>query len=753
MSIDTIWTTLYSSIAISITVSVLAGGFYLIGRSVFTLLRLPAIESSSITIAAGLASTTLIGWYAYRLGIPLNSLIIIIFLFTLALFMFSLRRCVTTRSIYPSNSLYALPLFTLAFSVQAIITFGFANDPIGTLGNNDIYDWSNLANYILGLPGYDNVFTIDGGTAQQYRIDSFGTFYILALSAKFISSTPLEATTVFTILSLSLIALSIFDLVKTSFYFKDRVSFGVALLVTAGSFFFYIAYNNFYGQILATFFYLSIISSLLHIEKLNSESNRIGFIKRILLPLFPLLGILLAYQSGFLVFAVFSIIFCFIHIAIINIYSEEPATAMSRSNILLLPFLASILLALALLPELSWHTAQRTLAVKDALNGWPLPLISPKYLLSIPSLRAFPASSGNIIKYILILSASGFIFTFAYFTAKRHSKIIASRFVILSMLFLASLLAYLLAYYLKGGIYQVWKFAAFVVLPMSFMFYVSCALLMQQSKIHDGLLRKLLMPLIITGCVFLVIVSPSKLRLESISHKIEQMKESRDILLKSGIDNIVLNDMTYGETMMAFNILSNDFRLYPIVPSYVQPVDNSLVQQLNPDNTRVLVSSKCYASHDNQANDGEYTIIQLDEMQAGNSKYLFGSLCPNTIVSLLDGFSGRELWGVWTVGNKAQMKIEIPSALIGKSLNLTFNVQPFGSQSVTVEAGNHSENWSIGQEEKLTLTIPPEINNQKQLLLSFHIDHPQSPSKIDSASTDTRLLGIGFISLAITDAH
>lgn len=757
MLLETLWASLYSSMTMSITITVLAGGFYLIGRAIFNLLKIPT-EASSIAIASGIATVSFFGWYAYRFDISLSAFVLGIFFLATTLLLLTLRKCWKIGHINCLSSFFTLSFFALAFSVQSLIAFNTTNNPIGAMGNNDIYDWSILAEHLLGMPGYDNVFTGNGESAQQHRIDSFGTFFIIAICAKFIGTSSLEASTIFTIFCLSLIGLSIFDIVKKMFCFKNGISFGIALLVSAGSFFFYIAYNSFYGQLLATFFYLTTINSLLHIAISNNKSVPLKFVERVALPLFSLIGILIVYQSGFFVFMVFSAAFCIIYSIFGNSNNYKFALITQRTRLLLIPLFVGIFLAIILLPELALHTVQRTIAVKGSLDGWPLPLISPAYLFSIPVSSAFPSLLGEPIQYVFALIGMGFIFVFAYLAVKKHSAEIAAIFLVLITFFCLSITAYILAFYLKGGIYQVWKLAAFVVLPMSFVFYVSCILIFQYSTISSVLIKKLLVPVIICGCLVVLIITPSKLELKSISFTIEQFKATKRILLNNGIENVVLDAMGYSETMMAFNILSNNFKLFPLVRTYVQPINRSLVQKLNTEKTRVLVNSECYFGNIGQNNHNEYEIIQLDEMINGGKKYFFGSAginCSyNQAVRLLAGFSVIEAWGVWTEGNNASIQIDIPPTMAGKELELIFDVHPFGTnQSVAVKVDGYSQNWAIKQATKLYLIVPPKSTNQKQLTLDFYIDHPISPNSVNHALSDTRLLGLGFVSLSVTTVH
>lgn len=748
---EKIWATLYSAVSIATTVSVLLGGFYLIGCSIIKLLRLPHVAGSSVGVSVGMASVIFLGWYAYKLDMPLNIFLVCVFFLAVVLSIFKLAIVFQKGFEKKSKSISILPIFAIAFSVQALLAFNATSYSIGVLGNNDIYDWSILAQHLLGEPGYSNVFTTLGGSAQQNRIDSFGTFFTIAFVAKFLGVSPVEASTTFTIAFLSLIGLSVFDVIRKAFGFDRGVSFFIALLVPAGSFFFYIAYDSFYGQLIATFFYITLINSLLWLVDYVRTNTQANFAKRLGLPIFSIIGILITYQSGFVVFMVFAILFNISYSIILNIQSGTFFQAVTSLRLSMLPLLGAIVLSIILLPELSLHTAHRTMAVKSALNGWPLPLIYPAYLLSIPTSQGFPNIAGTVSQFGIALSVMMFIFGLAYRKAKKNSLETASRHMAFVMYFCLLFGAYMIAYHLRGGIYQVWKLASFVVLPMSFIFYVSIAFIWQHTELLNGFFKKLLLPVLAILAIYVVAYVPSQLALVSITGELEKMKESKSLLLDQGVENVVINGMSYSETMMAFNVLSRTFRIYPLVQTYVHPIDISVVQGLDESKTRVLVSSECYSGKNDVAGKS-YKIIPLRELRlAGGLKYYFragGYDCPNSAVKLVGGFSGRETWGVWTEGNKSQMLIDVPPALLGSEITLVFKVQSFGpSQSVTVNIGNYSERWSIAGATVLSVKLPAERVQNKQLEVSFNIENPQSPSSTDQASTDTRKLGIGFIEL------
>ena len=758
MTIEVIWIGMYNTASMTLLVSVLVCGFYFCGGALFKLLRFQHPESSSVTIATGLSVTLFFAWYAYRIGIPLGILMVALFLITIAFTICKLAgRMRLNRGgniIYPNgiyNSLYIFPFLAVAFSIQSFFAFESSNHIVGTIGNKDIYDWSMLAQYLLGAPGYDNVITTLGLSAQQHRIDSFGTFFALAAISKFSGKLPLEATPAFTILLMSLIGLSIFDLVKKLYGFKDCIAFCISLLVSAGAFFFYLTYNNFYAQLLSTFLYISMIAAILHIA---FKEHQISFISRSLISGAPIAVILIVYPPGFLVFSFFSVTFCIIYgLSCSNRLSF--LAALNSVKFLLYPLLFGILMGIVLLPELALYTFHRTIEVKDVVNGWPLPLIFPAHLLSLP-VFTFGKLTGNLLYYFITFCVVSIVSIYAYLAAKRQSSAIAARQGAFMFFYAASIVVYLIVYLIKGEAYQVWKFGSFVVLPMSFVFLsASVYALVNANKKLGSISNILIVPILVIGCAFVLVINPSMAKVYSNSNQIEQFEAARIGLLNSGIENVILDSMDFGEVMIAFNMLSRDFMLYPLIRSYVAPVDLPVIKQLDPARTRVLVNAKCYPEDDGTTQSG-YKTVHTDKLFIAGFKHFFnpeGAGCNISHgVYLKEGFSGNEPWGTWTDGEKARIRISIPPALVGKKLNVAYAVHPYGEeQSVSVSINGVSRGTSIIRHAtNLNFEIPEKIAEHGELEFVFLIGNPLRPMDIDPVSLDNRLLGVGFISLSIS---
>ena len=216
MLAETIWTVACSCMTMVVFVPVIAGMFYLYGFFFLQLLRLPNIGSSFV-IAVGMTSVIFFGWYVYKIGIPLTNYIISFFFVAVSLFGIyfrnNLKNSLQTDCfsfVRAHRTIFALLFFALLFTLQALIAFSSTTNPIGSIGNNDIFTWSLMAEQLLGAPGLLNIFPGGSKVANAIKIDSWGTYFILAFISKFVRLSAIEATPYFTVYALTLIGLVFF---------------------------------------------------------------------------------------------------------------------------------------------------------------------------------------------------------------------------------------------------------------------------------------------------------------------------------------------------------------------------------------------------------------------------------------------------------------------------------------------------------------------------------------------------------------
>ena len=135
----------------------------------------------------------------------------------------------------------------------------------------------------------------------------------------------------------------------------------------------------------------------------------------------------------------------------------------------------------------------------------------------------------------------------------------------------------------------------------------------------------------------------------------------------------------------------------------------------------------------------------------------FGADCAIDEISFT-GVSVQEAWGVWSDGRIVTLTFRAPKS--NNDLRITLNVQPFLSETYTTNKGkikvnNHTlTSWKFKFGETIApieFTIPHKyINKQGMVTLQFKIKDPKSPKEL-GINSDVRELGIGFISMKITE--
>ena len=123
-------------------------------------------------------------------------------------------------------------------------------------------------------------------------------------------------------------------------------------------------------------------------------------------------------------------------------------------------------------------------------------------------------------------------------------------------------------------------------------------------------------------------------------------------------------------------------------------------------------------------------------------------------ITLLNGWSAPETWGVWTDGARAELGLALPASLPASPvLQITAAIMPppGAQQSIRLEANGHRlGQWRFGNVHAvICAALPPEVTAGSGLLrLGITIAAPQPPS----GGLDTRDLGLGLETLTILPA-
>lgn len=605
---------IYNAISIIVFVSVLTVAFYLCGTFFIKILRLPNLRSNSFIIATGMSCITFLSYYADKLSIPLiNFIVIMLLIITVFLLGYSIKNNFQNkyniRQI--AISIYTLPAFALLFTLQAMIAFKTVLMPVGTIMNFDIFYWSLLAEHVFGGHNFKNIIPGGENLLNFLYIDGWGTYFLLGLMSKLLKISPIETAPYYTIYFLTLIGLAIFEIIKKIFYFRNGIAFILSFLTAGSTFLFFIAYNQFDAELAATFYYLVGIFIVIYLAK---QRWRLNFKNSVLLTLLPLLGIFLVYQSGFLVFFIFLTGFCVLSIGIKSFKTQSMLSAICHS---LLVFTTAIIIIMLLLPEFTLHLFNRIFFVLTIhLDGWQMPLLSPFILFSIPDLGVLPDELGlQLIKYIEVVLLLVLLLILAFSITKRLTKHLYKNFIGTILLFCSSLIVYFLLYYINGNSYQVWKFAGFTILPVSFIFLSVLISPIYYSKYNRKYSRYFLFCLLFLICIFVVKYPFKNKQLFLYTEQIAQLQIIKKELIKNkAIKNIVIATKNDAQ-MMVIDLFAGQFRLFPLIKvhRFTETPNYLAIRQLDQNKTVALVLSQCYPGYSEYPTINQFKIISLNK--------------------------------------------------------------------------------------------------------------------------------------------
>ena len=122
-------------------------------------------------------------------------------------------------------------------------------------------------------------------------------------------------------------------------------------------------------------------------------------------------------------------------------------------------------------------------------------------------------------------------------------------------------------------------------------------------------------------------------------------------------------------------------------------------------------------------------------------------------IALVDGFSQREPWGVWTADKTCRIRLAVPKG--GSSVRVVFNAQAFiRMKTADVYCGNRKlAEWKVVAKPfapaDYAVDIPPDLTG-KEIELRIEQHDAVRPCDI-GFSDDSRTLGFGFISVRLAE--
>ena len=764
MTPDRIAAILLGSAETTFVASALLLGQYALG---WVFVRLPGLRTPNtiaFNIAAGLAVTTGICWYVYAaLGALQGALPAIA---TCSFVALAFVPILEVRSVSDGDGgrLFDSPLtggiVTLVCILFAVSIFYHAISPTGetaavVLGNNDTYAWALAADRIRSV-----VSDIHGATPFWQRVlpDAAGTQQILALLARIRGTTAFEALPYFHITVTSLICLATYELCRAIGRLKPVLAFLVALGTSTSTFYFYIYLNGFFGQLVGTFAALAGIGTALWggLELVGSRSRRL--VTRVFAISFPTAVIFTSYQSGFLPFAV--LILCTSGAIVFAVNRPRGFRAALRPVLetIAAPTLLAVAAIAILFPEIADHVVSRTWSVAAAGAGWPIPIIDPRHFVGLSWFGRFGEGRGTLPYYLIFWVDAGLL-AFALRRGQQTEQTRANAGALAA--FLGFVFLYLLAYALKGPIYQVWKLAAYTVLPLGFVplgALLALPAAWPARKLAGG--WRIILP---TAAAVIVILSLTTWVLDGRPASLASLTANLRALSAAAdqSEGVVLDMPPYRDTMVAMNLLHPHGPIVPLQISYL-PATAPGDPVLSQPGFTVIHSAACAEQRVALAGDLPPAPAGSDRYMAepwaatgGGAYYAFGtSTCiGGTSFAILDtGLSGAEPWGRWSSAPEAALKL---SGFSGQPLIVKIRMQPFA-------VGGHAKRLGVAVNGRsygmiitarpgiLMLPVPAWLNDKPEITLAFSFPDHIKLTELDPNSSDTRDIAFGFVDLLIT---
>jgi len=758
-----------------------------LGNSISRLLNFQSKPILPLSIAYGLSLVIFFGYYAHIFHTPLTPVFIILIsigfflilrapLYNLYINILKKPQASFLPSICSKNDLLYLTLISAIFFSFNLITLHTITVSPGGGINSDLYYWAANADQYLGKFSFNNLLPHgqEHWTYSIFEDDYAGTYLSIALTSVLINlkSPALVIMPIFAGTIISWIGMTLLELSAYIFSLRKVAAMIVALCVISGSFFHFITYNYFSGQLIATFVFLILLHTALILYKNNEKSPL-----EIALKLFPLTALLLSvYIRAFFVFI--SIISIFILTTILF----NRLSTISKKIYEVKKFLSSVILSI-LFSFLSYPimakyiypatvcASQSNLCSATFFANWPLPLLNVFYLFSLPI--PFPLSADSpLLSHIYLSLFSIFLGALIMFTLikktsfdQKSSKPGTECIYTSGIAFTITLLLYLCAYAIKGNIYQVWKFAAYTILPLSFI--PISILLMWLLKILSNTQRLIVAALTIFFLIIATSMSNGRndfLTLNAFQAIENQLKDTKSIIL----------DLLPRDTMIAMNVYCKGHILIPLSQTYLPPEKLDSIN-LN-SNTKWVTTEYCFnlatnssrekisATEKNNGPDLSYKIVDNSSLtnfpvvgmfsfEASGKRCLLGNS-----LNVISGLSGEESFGRWSNAKRVIMQFQVPSILQDRELILKFSINPYlptnqSNQIVTTYInGKKASEVAFDKPGLLIVKLDKAQTRKQKINLIFKISNPVRPHDLDSNSADTRLIGIAFTNLII-EAH
>jgi hypothetical protein len=596
-----------------------------------------------------------------------------------------------------------------------------------TLNNNDIAFYAGAATEFLesGFQSSAHIASIDlnrdimtGGYHSPFALISFlaSTFQI----------SPWQVTTpaIGIVIGMSFLGLSRL----TSSFFQELntlKSMVIGAAITMSSFMTYIQSNYFFGQIFALVVCALLLSSVIDFtnqkRKLPTQYLEVCFL--VVLSIYTYPHFLIAFDLALL------LLFAFLFLR-----NKE----LTRGNELK-KFLGAIGLGLLLsFPNLV-NAFKKALLITNVEAGWSLPVLNPLNMTIWPTQFGITTPTHTLI---VLWTIALIVILFAIRSDKLKSKDKEAAHIFAVLVPLAVILVIVIR---KQGFeeYQSWKLISF-----AYPLVMAAVLPLLTFRIKFG--EKLLW-------IFLGVTSTTAMTVwggspgQLVSKDLLQVSAMQKV---KSLESLNISVHPFFETMAAAQVIRGP-KIYTNSASYfpvaIDPNACTLVRLSDKTFQYVEALNSTYglASSSKERCSAKPAGIELDK------EIQFNSSLP---VPNGTGWGVPEEWGVWTIGEKANLNLQVDlSSKSSLKIYITSNsflAQKHDTQKVTILVNNSfigTMRYTLASNLKTRVyEIPNDLLKtlSESISLDFLIDNPVSPASL-GVSGDPRELGMGLISIKI----
>ncbi|PZM14872.1 DUF7024 domain-containing protein [Rhizobium tubonense] len=748
------WT--LAAITISLLISIL-------GALTSSLVKAAGVKVRPLSIveqfAIGFIAIFVLSWYNFELGGTARGLFqIILAIITLFLAgIFVGRKNILLRNVSEflnQTRIEAKVLLAFSFYLFAVLLYvshSVAQEDLNIqiINNNDIHSYVASADFLLNRDRIvQKIGNIDFNVFP--KSDVFGAFIFLAFSAFMLNDSPVHATMIPMAIACASAATAVFGMSRKVFHLDGITSISLGFFLLCNILFQYICLNYFLSQVMACAALLLTVFFILDNFVHRSDRLDISFMASVtglhtvcMIFIYPVMAL-----PHFIILTLLSCSAATITALKSNVAKSRLRLTVSIALKCTLSFaLTAAVSILFLAPERFLIAVIKTLKLAvPNIAGWPLEPVGPLALLGYP--ESWPPRSPGPQTYIewvglFIIVGVGLL---GISRSGQNSRSKQAQGISLGLFAFLSA-GYILIALFYGPSYQQWKFAGSY--PVLFSFCVPAAILIGAKKLSKAQMFAAAKVVLVIGVVAQFSYVAARWQFVRFSSAFESLSGIDEI---SSSNSVYIDLPAYADRMLATNYIKTKSIQFHGA-TYYGP--GSKLEDLRPGTLALRRDREsCYLGSKNiELKGGFFLTTNILPTMAPGDLVQFSK--PDSCL-YTEGVSDNEPWGSWTENRNVRLAFHLSNPP-DHDLRLTMKVRPFLSagkvdrQRVDISLSGSplfQATLSAADPISLSMQIPRQRLPANMVDIRIELPDATTPASV-SESSDTRLLGLGLISLEV----